>query len=233
MTPRKAKALDSLKARYEMKKGAIMFITIDGGDGSGKGLQLELIKKWLVERRVDFVFFRDPGDTALGDLIRSLLLDRSDLAICAKSELALFMASRAQLVSEKIRPALQEGKTVLVDRYLLSTVVYQGYAVGADEKEIVRAWDVGRILVDDVMPDLTFVLDCPPEIAFQRLNRKRDRIESKGFEYHLRVAQGYRDAVKNWSGRAPGEAFLIDASVPPESVFEKIKDVLETRLNRF
>ncbi len=209
-----------------------MFITIDGGDGSGKGLQIDLIKKWFEDNRVDFVFFHDPGDTALGDAIRILLLDRCDLSICPKSELALFMASRAQLISEKIRPALQEGKTVLVDRYLLSTVVYQGYAVGNNEEEIERIWSIGRSLTDSVMPDLTFVLDCPPEVAFQRLNRDKDRIESKGLEYHRRVAQGYREAVRNWSKHAPGEAFLINADAAPEKVFEEIRNVLQTRLNQ-
>ena len=210
-----------------------MFITIDGGDGAGKGLQIGLIKKWFDDNCVDFVFFHDPGDTALGENIRNLLLDRRDLSICAKSELALFMASRAQLVSEKIRPALQQGKTVLIDRYLLSTVVYQGYAVGANEGEIAQIWNIGRILADNVMPDLTFILDCPPEIAFQRLNRAKDRIESKGSEYHSLVAQGYRTAVKNWSRHAPGEAFLIDATASPDKVFKEIRDVLQTRLEQF
>ena len=208
-----------------------MFITIDGGDGSGKGRQIELIRTWFEDNNVDFAFFRDPGDTALGESIRSLLLERHDLSICSKSELALFMASRAQLVAEKIWPALQEGKIVLVDRYLLSTVVYQGYAVGADEREIAQIWNIGQALVDNVMPDLTFVLDCSADIAFQRLNRAKDRIESRSSEYHSRVAQGYRDAVQNWRKWAPGEAFLIDATAPPETVFEKIRTVLEMRLS--
>jgi|LSQX01.1.fsa_nt_gb dTMP kinase len=208
-----------------------MFITIDGGDGSGKGRQIELIRTWFEDNNVDFAFFRDPGDTALGESIRSLLLERHDLSICSKSELALFMASRAQLVAEKIWPALQEGKIVLVDRYLLSTVVYQGYAVGADEREIAQIWNIGQALVDNVMPDLTFVLDCSADIAFQRLNRAKDRIESRSSEYHSRVEQGYRDAVQNWRKWAPGEAFLIDATAPPETVFEKIRTVLEMRLS--
>ncbi len=208
-----------------------MFITIDGGAGSGKGRQIELIRTWFEDNNVDFAFFRDPGDTALGESIRSLLLERHDLSICSKSELALFMASRAQLVAEKIWPALQEGKIVLVDRYLLSTVVYQGYAVGADEREIAQIWNIGQALVDNVMPDLTFVLDCSADIAFQRLNRAKDRIESRSSEYHSRVEQGYRDAVQNWRKWAPGEAFLIDATAPPETVFEKIRTVLEMRLS--
>ncbi|MDD3590681.1 MAG: dTMP kinase [Thermoguttaceae bacterium] len=208
-----------------------MFITIDGGDGSGKGRQIELIRTWFEDNNVDFAFFRDPGDTALGESIRSLLLERHDLSICSKSELALFMASRAQLVAEKIWPALQEGKIVLVDRYLLSTVVYQGYAVGADEREIAQIWNIGQALVDNVMQDLTFVLDCSADIAFQRLNRAKDRIESRSSEYHSRVEQGYRDAVQNWRKWAPGEAFLIDATAPPETVFEKIRTVLEMRLS--
>ena len=172
-----------------------MFITIDGGDGSGKGRQIELIRTWFEDNNVDFAFFRDPGDTALGESIRSLLLERHDLSICSKSELALFMASRAQLVAEKIWPALQEGKMC----WSIAICFRQSstrYAVGADE-EIAQIWNIGQALVDDVMPDLT-LSSIVQQISPSTLESCKDRIESRSSEYHSRVAQGYRDAVQNW-----------------------------------
>ena len=140
------------------------------------------------------------------------------------------MASRAQLVQEKIAPALRESKLVLVDRYLLSTIVYQGYAAGAMESEVERIWDVGAFLADYILPEIALVLDCPVEIALQRLNRDKDRIESKGVDYHRRVLEGYRKAVSLWKNRTNGEIFLIDATLSPSNVFERIREILEPRL---
>lgn len=190
-----------------------MFISIDGGDGTGKSGQIAFLKKRFEERGQKVAVFRDPGDTALGETIRSILLNREDLAICPTSETALFMASRAQLIREKIVPALESGATVIADRYLLSTVVYQGYAANRDVSAI---WRVGRFFADDVLPDLTFVLDCPIEVAFQRLNRPKDRIESRGALYRQKVRDGFLQAVADWPQVAPGRAFIVDASRSPE-----------------
>ena len=209
-----------------------MFISIDGGDGSGKGVQIEFLKEWLNEQGLESVFVRDPGDTPLGDRIRNILLKDPNVEICPKAEAALFMASRAQLVHEKIRPALASGKVVLVDRFLLSTVVYQGFASGASDEEIAELWKIGTVFTQGILPDLTFILDCPVEECNKRLNRAKDRIESKGLEYHARVAEGYRQAAIAWKKNAPGEVFLIDGTPAPEAVFEKIKGILQTRLNR-
>ncbi len=209
-----------------------MLITIDGGDGSGKGKQIDFLRAWLANRRLDYVFLRDPGDTDLGEAVRDLLLHRNDLAICPKTELALFMASRAQLVHEKIKPALKNGHIVLVDRYLLSTVVYQGYAVGAADEEIEWIWRMGKYLADGIMPEITFVLDCPSQVAFERINRTKDRMESKGSDFHRRVAEGYRQAVGDWGKYGSGEVYLIDATLSPDEVFAKIRSVLEDRVVR-
>ncbi len=203
-----------------------MFITIDGCDGAGKGRQIEFLKNWFNELGLDHVLYRDPGDTLLGESIRNLLLDRKDLSICSKSELALFMAARAQLVEEKIKPALAENKLVLLDRYLLSTVVYQGYAVGKSEKEIEQIWNIGVLLADRVLPDVTLILDCPADVASQRLCRTKDRIESKGAEYHYAVSEGYRLAAENWKRYSSGEVYLLDATQAPEKVFHRIQTIL-------
>ena len=124
-----------------------MFISLDGADGVGKSTQLELLRAWLVGRGHSVVTCRDPGATALGEKIRHLLLHAEDVTISRTSELLLYMAARAQLVAEVIRPALELGKTVLSDRYLLASVVYQGHAGGLDTEDI---WSVGRVATGDL-----------------------------------------------------------------------------------
>ena len=197
-----------------------MFIAVDGGDGAGKSAQIAHITNWLQNRGREVAFFRDPGDTPLGDALREILLARKDLAICPESETALFMAARAQLVRDRIRPALADGKVVLVDRFLLSTVVYQGYAVGGDAETI---WRLGTHLTGGLLPDVTFVLDCPTDVAFGRINRTRDRIESKGAEFHRSVRDGFLRAVEDWKRfGVPGKAFVVDATQTPKEVSAEI-----------
>ena len=202
-----------------------MFIAVDGGDGAGKSAQIAYLTNWLQNRGREVAFFRDPGDTPLGDALREILLARKDLAICPESETALFMAARAQLVRDKIRPALDAGKVVLVDRFLLSTVVYQGYAVDGDAESI---WRLGTHLTGGLLPDVTFILDCPVDVAFGRINRTRDRIESKGTDFHRRVRDGFSRAVADWERfSVPGKAFIVDATQTPEEVSAKIIERLQ------
>jgi len=202
-----------------------MFIAVDGGDGAGKSAQIAYLTQWFQNRGREVAFFRDPGDTPLGDALRAILLARKDLAICSEAETALFMAARAQLVRDKIRPALATGKIVLVDRFLLSTVVYQGYAVDGDAETI---WKLGTRLTGGLLPDLTFVLDCPTDVAFGRMNRVRDRIESKGADFHRRVRDGFLRAVADWERFAvPGKAFVVDATQTPEAVGAQLVERLQ------
>ena len=135
-----------------------MFLSIDGGDGTGKSTQVELLAQWLRQQGRDVVTCRDPGSTPLGEAVRNILLDRHDLHIDRRSEMLLYMAARAQMVEEVIRPALEQGKTVLCDRYLLANVAYQGYGGGLD---VPTLWEVGRVATGGLMPDLTIVLDVP------------------------------------------------------------------------
>lgn len=147
-----------------------MFISIDGCDGCGKTTQIELLAQWLDRRGYPVLTCRDPGTTPLGEAVRELVLHRHDLRIDPRAEMLLYMAARAQLVDEVIRPALAAGKIVLADRYLLANVVYQGYGGGLD---VAALWEVGRVAVADVMPDLTIVLDVSPQMAAARLARLR------------------------------------------------------------
>lgn len=207
-----------------------MLLTIDGCDGSGKGQQIDFIKAWFKNNNLKLEVFRDPGDTPLGESIRQILLERKDLAICTKSELALFMASRAQLIAEKIKPTLQAGVNVLLDRYILSTVVYQGYATRATSSEIDVIWKTIIDFTDKTLPDLTIVLDCPAEVAARRLCREKDRIESKSIEFRNSVSDGYRLAAEAWKKYSSGQIFVLDATKTPESIFDEIKKILAQTL---
>ena len=145
-----------------------MFFSFDGIDGVGKTTQMQLFCDWLQTSGHDVVSCRDPGGTPLGDAIRELLLHRHDLAISRMAEMLLYMAARAQLVEEVIRPALAAGKTVVSDRYLLANVVYQGHAGGLD---VATIWQIGTQITGGVEPALTFVLDMPPAAAAGRIQR--------------------------------------------------------------
>jgi dTMP kinase len=159
---------------------------------------------------------RDPGGTDLGNRLRAILLDRSSTEIGLRAEMLLYMASRAQMVDEVIRPALKEGAVVVSDRFLLSNVVYQGYAGGLDPEEI---WSVGRSATGGLMPDLTLLLDVSPELASSRVGAPRDRIEDRPEAYRHRVRNGYLEAVKTLST----PYVLIDGSNQPDTVADQIR----------
>ena len=182
-----------------------MFFSIDGGDGTGKSTQIDLFCQWLRQQGHEVLACRDPGSTPLGEAIRDLLLHRHDLAIDRRSEMLLYMAARAQLVTERILPALQSGQIVVADRYLLANVVYQGYGGGLDVNIL---WEVGRIATGGLLPDLTMVLDLPVAAAAARIQREPDRMEMQGREFHARVREGFLGEA----ARQPGRIVVVDAS---------------------
>ncbi len=192
-----------------------MFLSLDGGDGTGKSTQCKLLADWLRAKGCDLVVCRDPGSTPLGEAVRGLLLDRHDLNIHRRSEMLLYMAARTQMVEEVIRPALEAGKTVLADRYLLANVVYQGHAGGLDVETL---WEVGRVATGGLMPRLTVVLDVPAQVAAARLTGTPDRMESQGTAFHARVRQGFLAEAE----RRPGEIVVVDASAGIEQVHKAV-----------
>jgi dTMP kinase len=166
-----------------------MFFSFDGIDGVGKTTQMELFCDWLRDRGEEVVTCRDPGSTALGERVREILLHGdANTPIGRRSEMLLYMASRAQLVDEVIRPALAAGRTVVSDRYLLANLVYQGHAGGLNI-EAIRT--VGSIATDGVRPDAVFLLDMAPEAADGRIKRSLDRMESQGRAYRERLREGF------------------------------------------
>jgi dTMP kinase len=202
-----------------------MFFSFDGIDGAGKSTQMELFCAWLAERGEQVVKCRDPGSTPLGEAIRSLLLDRRDLAIGRRAEAFLYMAARAQLVEQTIRPALDRGETVVCDRFLLANVVYQGHAGGLDPDEL---WRVGEMATGGLEPDLTFALDLSPESAAKRLDRQLDRMESQGDEFRRRLRDGFRIEA----ARRADKIILLDADRPIDAVQAEIRRVVEDRFLR-
>ena len=200
-----------------------MFISIDGCDGTGKSTQIELLADWLRGLGHAVLTCRDPGSTPLGETVRSVLLDRHDLNIHRRSEMLLYMAARAQLVEELIRPALEDGKTVLSDRYLLANVVYQGYGGGLD---VPTLWKVGRIATGGLMPELTVLLDISPEAAAARIDRPLDRMERQGDEFNGRVRHGFLAEA----AAAPERIAVIDAAGSIEAVQREIRDCVSNRL---
>lgn len=192
-----------------------MFISIDGGDGTGKSTQTELLCRWMREQGREVVACRDPGSTSLGESVRDILLHRHDLHIHRRSEMLLYMAARAQMVEEVIRPAMERGKTVVCDRYLLANVVYQGYGGGLD---VATLWEVGRVATGGLMPDLTVVLDVPAEVAAARLDRPLDRMELQGAAFHARVREGFLIEAKKLA-----DVVLISAVGSVEEVQAEIR----------
>ncbi|MDZ7618428.1 MAG: dTMP kinase [Patescibacteria group bacterium] len=200
-----------------------MFLSLDGGDGTGKSTQCRLLADWLRSEGRDVVTCRDPGSTPLGEAVRGLLLDRHDLNIHRRSEMLLYMAARTQMVEEVIRPALAAGRTVLADRYLLANVAYQGYGGGLD---IDTLWQVGHVATGNLMPRLTIVLDVPAEVATARLTGVPDRMESQGEAFHARVRQGFlAEAAKR-----PEAIRVVDASGGIEYVQAAIRAVVQAAL---
>lgn len=200
-----------------------MFFAFDGLDGTGKTTQLELFCGWLESRGHELVRCIDPGSTPLGERIRTLLLEDRQTRIDPTAEMLLFMAARAEMVDEIIAPALAAGRTVVSDRYLLANVVYQGYASGLNVAEL---WQVGAVATRGVRPDLTFVLDLPPESAARRLTRPLDRMEARGSDFQARLRAGYLAEA----ARQPQTIALIDASGAVDEVQAAIRRRAEAAL---
>ena len=199
-----------------------MFITFDGIDGVGKSTQIKLLAEWLTEQGHDVLTCRDPGSTPLGEALRDILLSDRIARIDRTSQMLLYMAARAQLVDEVIRPALEQGKTVLSDRFLLSNVVYQGYAGGLPVEDV---WTVGRVACQGLLPDLMLVLDMPVQRAATRLQRTLDRLEREGDTVLRQRREGFLAAA----AAQPQLILALDADRPIDVLQADIRTAV-TRL---
>lgn len=204
------------------------FVTLEGIEGSGKSTQAAILAQSLRARGHNVIVTREPGGTRAGEFIRSIFLD-SEVSLQSAAELLLVLADRAQHVNEKLRVALENGHIVISDRYSDSTIAYQGYGRGLDLK-LVR--ELNRFASSGLTPDLTIVLDCPPEIGLERTKqraelaaRAHDRFEAEQLEFHRRVRDGFRTIARN----EPARVVLLDSTREPGVVSA---DILQLVLER-
>ena len=164
------------------------FIAFDGGEGCGKSTQTQLLRTRLEAAGHAAVIVRDPGTTRIGELIRAILLNPDHDEMAMRAEMLLYMSARAQMMEEMILPALAEGKTVICDRFVSSTLAYQ---LGGDGLTAAEIRAVAEIAIKGRWPDLTLILDMPAEASIARVTRAKDRIEQRPLEYHQMVRRNY------------------------------------------
>lgn len=196
-----------------------VFISFEGIDGVGKSTQLRLVSEKYRSLGYAVVTTREPGGTVLGQRIREMLLDPNQ-NVSHAAEILLYAADRAQHIKEVILPALKAGKIVLSDRYLDSSVAYQGYGLDQDITWIRR---INQWVAADLLPDLTFCLDQDPQTALQRT--QGDRIEQRALEYYAKVRQGYQSIA----AEEPERFHIINAEGTIEQVFQRIWQIIERR----
>ncbi len=192
------------------------FITFEGSEGSGKTTQIQMVSKYLSSMGFSVLFVREPGGTDISERIRDILLDLKNTGMCDECEMLLYMAARAQLVTEVIIPALENGRIVLCDRFLDSTLAYQGYGNGIDINIIKK---IGEFAVKGITPDLTFVFDIDVKMGFSRIHRPKDRIELRSISYHERVREGYLRIA----AEAPERIKLVRVEGSEEDVFACVR----------
>lgn len=222
--------------RMQTLKGR--FIVFDGPDGSGKSTQLDRFSQAATDAGLTVCRVREPGGTPIGEAIREVLLDREHAEMTAATEVMLYMASRAQLCAQEIAPALARGELVLADRFISSTLAYQGTAGGVTLEDIVA---VGKVALAGVQADLTLIFDVDERTRTARLTgepvRRRarkcngpslfaDRIEDKDAEFHARVREGYLDQAQRW----PERYAVIDARGEPDEVYDAAVSTIHQRL---
>ncbi|KAB2953009.1 dTMP kinase [Heliorestis acidaminivorans] len=199
-----------------------ILLTFEGADGAGKTTQLELLATFFQSRGREVIKTREPGGTVVSESIRQLLLDPAMHSMVSSTELLLYEAARAQLVSEVIKPALESGKVVLCDRFTDSTLAYQGYGRGLDRKIIEKLNDLAT---GGLKPDKTILLDLHPELGLQRVQLKRgaDRLEQEDLLFHLRVREGFLDIADQDRARF----IVISAEEDAQQVHQKIVEALQ------
>ncbi len=206
-----------------MRKG--IFLTIEGPDGAGKSTQLKYIKDFFEKRGITPIFTREPGGTDISEKIRELILDKDNKLMNPKAETLLYAAARAQLVNEVIKPALEEGKIVICDRYIDSSIAYQGFGRGLSTGvEKVNKW-----ATDGLMPHMTILLYVDPDTGRKRRSsRAEDRIEIESDDFHRKVFEGYMEIAKS----NPERVLAIDGREDIEIVRYKIEKKLITLLEK-
>ncbi|MCP3903998.1 MAG: dTMP kinase [Planctomycetes bacterium] len=205
---------------------AARFLVFDGPDGSGKSTQFGRFAASCREAGLEVCEVREPGGTSIGEQIRHVLLDPANHDMDLRCEMLLYMASRAQLVEQTVRPALQRGALVLADRFISSTLAYQGTAGGIERADIL---EVGRFAIGARWPDLTVIFDVDERVAASRLSPLLDRIEQRGVEFHRRVRAGYLAQA----AERPESFLVVDASREVDEVTEEMMEGIGAHVARW
>ena len=205
-------------------EGRGIFITFEGGDGSGKSTQIRKLMKYLEGKGYSVVLTREPGGTPIGEKIRDIILDKKNFEMVPMAEAMLYAASRAQHVEEVIKPALAAGSVVICDRFIDSSLAYQGYARGLGKSVEV----INEYALDGIMPDLTFLMKIDPGRGKKRIGgREADRIETEALSFHQKVFDGYEELERNSDGRIVG----IDATGKVNDISKEIIIAFEEYIN--
>lgn len=201
-----------------------MFVTFEGCEGVGKSRQIRLVEEYLKKNDIKYYLTREPGGSNVSEQIRSVILDGKNVSMTDECEALLYSAARVQLLKEIIKPKLDNGELVLCDRYIDSSLAYQGYARGLGTDFIEKINDYA---IKNFMPDYTIFLNLPPEQAFKRKGGadKNDRLELSGMQFHIDVYKGYLELAKKYASRY----IVIDASGSIEQTHSKIIGALKEK----
>ena len=206
-----------------------LFITVEGGEGAGKTSAIRVIIEQVTKNGYEAVSTREPGGIPIAEQIRSVILDKSNTAMDGRTEALLYAAARRQHLAEKVIPALQAGKVVVCDRFIDSSLAYQGYARGLGMDEV---WAVNRFAIGDWMPDLTIYMDVRPETGLARIradqSREVNRLDLESLDFHEKVREGYAKVIAMF----PERVIRVDAEQRLETVLEQIKEILNQSLLR-
>lgn len=200
-----------------------LFITLEGGEGSGKSTQIKVIEKYLESMALDYVTTREPGGIRISESIREVILDKNNTEMDGKTEALLYAAARRQHLVEKVIPALCEGKIVICDRFIDSSLAYQGYARGIGMKEV---FEINSFAIDGYMPDLTILLDLDVREGLARVNERSgeiNRLDLEDIKFHELVREGYIKLLKEH----PNRIKRIDASASLDDVSERIINIIK------
>jgi len=200
-----------------------LFITLEGPEGAGKTTILNMLVKHYQEKGINIVKTREPGGIPIAEKIREVILNPNHTEMDARTEALLYAAARRQHLVEKVVPALKEGSIILCDRFIDSSLAYQGHARGIDMNEI---WSINQFAIDGVMPQLTLYFDIDPKLGLERINstdnREVNRLDLEKLEFHLLVQEGYYEILKKY----PDRIKKVDASQTTEQVFDQAKNLI-------
>ncbi len=204
-----------------------LVISIEGGEGAGKSTIIDEIAKYFIEKNLDFIVTREPGGVRIAEMIRNIILEKTYTEMDPRTEALLFAAARRQHLVEKVLPALREGKIVIFDRFVDSSLVYQGYVRGIGVEAV---YDINQFAIEGFLPDLTLYLDVDPSVGLNRIainpNREINKLDLEGLHFHQKVQEGYLMLFKAF----PERIVKINANDTLENVLITVIKEIEQRL---